>query len=135
MPQLINYMDQEAVERNKDLYFVGFDCGADEFGLRERVKDDDPRLLELMDWCNTVQIGTKFVGPRSDSGWIEGGPLYLALDVQPGDGKYELATEHLENPDGTMKREDVAFYILPLSIAQKTFAECMKRYEDEDYCP
>ena len=119
----VNSLDSEAIQRGSDIYFVGFkndEAASNPFYPKESGKLNDPLRVELMQWLNDLGIGYYHVGPKEESGWLIGGPLYLGIEMQPGDdGNYAKVCEFLETPSGIAKRSDMLLYVLRLDEAKQ----------------
>ncbi|ESK38727.1 hypothetical protein P256_01546 [Acinetobacter nectaris CIP 110549] len=124
MPEIVPYIYDIAIEKNRGVLFISFkDLNANEF-IRFRYPDHTPRT-ELIDWLKHQKIN--FSAAVLDY-YNYLGELYIDVPYNPNDPTYKTLSEHLETKDGHPKIEGVYFYYLPLEKA----LELQKEYENYD---
>jgi len=90
--------------------------------------NDDACRTEVLEWLTRNGIPWEKCGPFvTGDGLISGykGDVYLDIPFDEQHEQYQLVREYLENPDGTMRDEQVTWYYLPLEHAMKN------AYQDE----
>ena len=118
MPLLIEYMDAVARRLGHDLLFFGPPPG------RSFEDDVGPDWLDsaaaasLRAWLDDAGIAYGICGPTSNSGWIEGGPKYLFVELpyDIGNADYQrLCTFVKDHDDGHTRWPDTRFGVFLLS--------------------
>lgn len=126
MPLLIEYMDAVARRLSHDLLFFGpmpggsFDDDSDADWLRAPAADS------IREWLDAAGVAHGICGPTSNSGWIEGGPkyLYLELPYDADNADYQrLCAFVQDHDDGRTRWPDIRFCVLTLANAMKAGAD------------
>ena len=116
MPQLIKTIDEKGISLNRSMLY--FCCN----NLDDYIPiPDEERMNYLLDFCQKNNIKTEILGPPSWSGYIEGGPIYVYVDVpyDESDYNYQLLSKEFENPDGSPKYLHCSWYFSPKDYWQK----------------
>ncbi|AJE03574.1 hypothetical protein [Geobacter pickeringii] len=125
MPKLIEHIDAIARQKQRDVLFIVFhpaDWGDFEsdscWGYDYSV---DPRRAKVLAWLDEHGITWQECGPVASTTSFRSylGEVYIDIPFDEADELYCLVRNYLENPDGTMRDENVRFYYLPLEIAMK----------------
>lgn len=118
MPQLIQYLDKIAREKQRAVLCLSF---LDHIKTLDEALEIDFELykpfLEVASWLDANDIQWQPCGLQSDV--LKHGRIYVDVPFDEADPVYQKLAEHLENPDGNMKIEGVAFYYMPLEEAMK----------------
>ena len=115
MPQLIEYIDAIARQKQRTVLYVIFN-------KNQQQSFDYPYLpqrVALISWLNQHGITWQECGPVADPSRIPGyrGQLYLEVPMDETDSRYRLLCQHLENADGSMRIDGIDFCYLPLEVA------------------
>ena len=117
MPELIQYLDEIARRKKRDVLMVSFHELQDLMSLDREVYA--PRI-EFIDFLNKHKIKwEKCAPPRSGSGWIIGyfGDIYLNIPFDQEDPGYQLVQKRLEFKNGSPRDKRILWYLHPLSEA------------------
>lgn len=134
MPQIIQYIDAIAREKQRDVLLIKFSPAksgkSDDDYLEARIEYDhneDERRTEVLQWLDDHCIPWQKCGPFVSEGCLLGyeGDVYLDLPYDENNGQYQLVRDYLENPDESMRDERVTWHYLPLENAMKN------AYQDE----
>ena len=126
MPQLIEHIDAIAREKQRDVLYLEFspkpnkdDMWGDNNG-RYSFKNDPIREKILK---NLTKMGVTWLscGGFADENYMASyaGQVYLDVPFEKDLPLYQTLETYLEHPDGTMRFENVRFYVLRLEIAMK----------------
>jgi hypothetical protein len=132
MPQLIEYIDAIARQKQREVLFLTFDAD-DYFELGEEIDEEDlvqfeetdweksPVRQMVIDWLNEKKFAWQpCAGPASEN-CIDGytGHIYVDVPYDETNPDYMTLRDFLEHPDGKLRFEGMAFYRLPLATAMK----------------
>jgi len=83
-----------------------------------RRLDSRKRILQ---WLDDESISWCECGPYASETLMRSyaGEVFIDVPFDEGDARYQKVQAFLENPDGTMRFEDVKFYVVPLEHAMK----------------
>lgn len=125
MPQLIEHIDAIARKKQRGVLYVEFHpenwgsfendfwCGYDYQG--------DKRRKTFLAWLDRNGISWQKCGPfASENGFRSYlGEIYLDVPFDESNADYQRVRDYLENPDGTLRDDNVRFYYLTLEYAMK----------------
>lgn len=117
MPQVIQYIDAIARQKQRDVLYVTFhDNGQMPYDFQHF-----PQRAALIAWLDQEGISWQECGPFADPAVLPGyrGQLYLDVPMEKRDPRYRLLCEYLENPDGSMRIAGVRFCYLSLEAAMQ----------------
>jgi hypothetical protein len=126
MPMLIEHIDAIARKKQRDVLNIefhpvnwGMDCEDDSW--RAYDYNQDTRRATVIAWLDGHNILWQKCGPvASETGFRSYlGEIYVDVPFDVNDPQYQLVCNYLENPDGTMRDENVRWYYLPLDHAMK----------------
>lgn len=108
MPQLLKHIDQIAREKNRDVLTVEFHDRASGFKLDYR--QNESRKI-IIDWLVANDVPHYECGPYASETRMESyrGQIYIDIPYDKNDPLYQKVESFLENPDGTMKFDNVWF--------------------------
>ncbi|HKR44986.1 MAG TPA: hypothetical protein VJU59_35860 [Paraburkholderia sp.] len=116
MPQRLEHIDAIARKLNRDvLYF--------EFLQAQRPHCADYRTLEIrsriVQWLDSEHIEWRECGQLASETVIRSyaGEIYINVPFDEADGQYRKVQAFLEYPDGTIRFDDVRFYVVTLQVA------------------
>jgi hypothetical protein len=127
MPMLIQYIDEIAREKQRDVLYIKFvpeNCGIHD-SMITWLKHDyrhQSRRAEVLSWLDTHDIPWQMCGWVADENIIECpyfGDVYIDIPFDENDPQYQIVRDYLENSDGTMRDEHVYFCYLPLAKAME----------------
>lgn len=156
MPQLVQYIDAIAREKQRGVLFIQFrlaksgtDNNKDNTVLRalygnyfnnmralfsECDYENDERRTEVLQWLDAHGIPWQKCAPLMDFSLCRYmGDVYLDIPYDEQNEQYQLVCEYLENPDGSMRDERVTWYYLPLERAMQNAYQDEPGYWDEDW--
>lgn len=115
MPQLIEYIDAIARQKQRTVLYVIFNENQHQSVDYRHL----PQRVALISWLNQHGIVWQECGPVADPSRIPGyrGQLYFDVPMDEMDSRYRLLCQHLENTDGSMRIEGIHFCYLPLEAA------------------
>lgn len=128
MPQLIKHIDKIAREKNRAVVFVSFEPKDHDVKYNYTPPnhlysdwEQDTNRQELIAWLDANLIAHEDAAiVASECGFMAyGGNLYIDVPFDPADPNYQLVSQRLENPDGTMRNPQVKFWFLPLEQAME----------------
>ncbi|MCX9157806.1 hypothetical protein OPU71_16910 [Niveibacterium sp. 24ML] len=135
MPMLIEYLDSLALRLGRSVLFLGQMPGThDESDFDHWIRSSSAK--QIVRWLDAEGIGHGVCGTTSNSGWIEGGPKYLYVDIpfEIEDPQYRRLSDFLQDdPEGKTRWPDTGFYVYPLEDARKIEQE--RREEMLRYVP
>jgi len=75
----------------------------------------------VLSWLDKNNIPWEKCATFANENYMIGyiGDVYLDFPYDENDPQYKLVCEYLENPDGSMRNENVVWYYLSLEIAMK----------------
>jgi hypothetical protein len=122
MPQIIEYIDAIARDKNRGVLYVQF--GPEDGGVKlfEYDYHKDTVRAEFLQWLDQQGIAWKKCGPFVTGDFCFGylGDIYIDIPYDEGNEQYQLVRDRIENPDGTMRDEEkLRWYFLPLEYAMK----------------
>jgi len=121
MPQLIEYLDKIAREKQRDVLCLSFlDSSIELDELLDMDFEQYKPFVEMTAWLDANSI--KWQPCALQSGIASSGRIYVDVPFDEADSVYQKLAGYLENPDGSMKIEGVKFFYMPLSQAME-FAE------------
>jgi hypothetical protein len=135
MPQIIEMIDAIARKKGRDVLYLTFyplsksDSGHPVPDAPEVFKYKNNKTREeVIQWLEANGVAWQPCGPF-DPGWIimEGycGDIYLDVPFDQNNEDFQKLTAYLENPDGSMKIQNVTFWALPLERAM------INKHQDE----
>ncbi len=126
MPQIIEHIDAIARKKQRDVLYLEFspepnedDMWGDDNGCYS-FKDDTIRQKILED-LTKMGVSWSSCGEFADENYMAGycGQIYLDVPFDKELPLYQKLEQYLEHPDGTMRFDNVRFYVLPLEMAMK----------------
>ena len=117
MSQIIEHIDKIARDKNRDVIYISFDRDI----LSSYEYEEYKERKDLLIWLNKHEIAYEECGPiASENGWESyRGQLFLDVEIDDTNEKYQLICEHMDNPDGSFKISGVESWIFPLETALK----------------
>lgn len=121
---LIEYIDAIARKKQRTVLYITFhpptvyeDCGSYCF-------ESDPNRKRVISWLDEHNIKWQMCGPvaRETFNSCMGaylGEIYIDVPFDENDPVYQIVREYIENPDGTMRDEQVCWYYLPFEKAME----------------
>lgn len=122
MPLLIEPIDAIARQKQRDVLFVEFQPRNEDKSLfHSHDWEDDPKRQALIKWLDQQAIAwcccSAFASEDSFDSYQ--GQIYIDLPMDETNPRYCQLRDHLEHPDGSMRDEQVCFYVLPLEAAMR----------------
>lgn len=119
MPSSIRYIDQIALEKNRDVLFLHFEAY-----VNEHFNQDLPRH-QVMQWLDLHGIGYEpCMGfQQTDLMDVYTGDLYLDVPFDQHSAKFKELSEHFEDQQGNMIIEGVYFFVLELETVYSRLSE------------
>lgn len=126
MPQLIEHIDAIARQKQRGVLYLEFHPGK-KWDQKDRswLEYDwrrDVRRTEVIKWFDEHGIAWQICAHFANECIIECcylGDIYIDVPYDEDNPQYKLVSNYLENPDGTMRDENIRFYYLPLEVAMK----------------
>ncbi|WP_185244934.1 hypothetical protein [Citrifermentans bremense] len=127
MPEIIEHIDAICRKKQRDVLYIQF-YPFDFYDIARSTKCDynwgtDARRRAVRDWLDQHGIQWAMCGPFAESGGFYhhgyAGDIYVDVPFDEADPYYCLLREHLENPDGSMRDENVRWYYVRLQDAMK----------------
>lgn len=121
MPMLIEHIDAIARKKQRTVLCITFhpatvyeDWGSYNF-------ERDPNRKRVILWLKKQKIGWRECGGVASENCMCSylGQIYIDVPFDEKNQQYQLVRDYLENPDGTMRNEQVVFCYLPLEHAMK----------------
>lgn len=131
MPQLIQYLDEIAREKQRAVLFLNFVDSSME--LSEILNFSYERCKPFMDvtaWLKANDI--KWQPCALQGEMVHRGRIYVDVPFDVDNSVYQKLADHLENPDGSMKIEGVVFLYMPLEMAMKYAYQDEPGYWDQE---
>jgi hypothetical protein len=118
MPQLLEHIDAIARKLKRDVLYLDFLKAQRPHRADYRSLETRARILQWLDdegieWRECGQIASETV-MRSYAGEI-----FINVPFDETDDQYHKVQAFLEYPDGSMRFEDVRFYVVSLQCAMK----------------
>jgi len=125
MPALIEHIDAIAREKRRAVLFLYFHPrnwgDFEDDSWRDYDYQKDQRRDRVLAWLDENKIPWERCGPVASEYEFRSylGEVYIDVPFGENNPQYCLVRDYLENPDGTMRDENVRFYYLPLEHAMK----------------
>ncbi|MFM0009109.1 hypothetical protein [Paraburkholderia sediminicola] len=118
MPQLLEHIDAIARKLKRDVLYLDFLKAKRPHRLDYRCLESRSHIAQWFDsegveWCECGPFASETV-MRSYAGEI-----FINVPYDETDDHYRKVQTFLEYPDGTMRFDDVGFYVVTLQIAMK----------------
>jgi hypothetical protein len=121
MPQLIEYLDKIARDKQRDVLCLSFlDSSMEIDELLDMNFEQYKPFVEMSAWLDAN--GIKWQSCALQSGIASSGRIYVDVPFDESDPLYQKLASYLENPDGSMKLEGLKFFYMSLAQAME-FAE------------
>lgn len=77
-----------------------------------RIQVNDILRKQILAWLEEYSIPWQPCGPYASTNGFRSywGEIYLDIPFDETDERYRLVRDYLENPDGTMRYENIRFY-------------------------
>jgi hypothetical protein len=118
MPQLLEHIDAIARKLKRDVLYLDFEKA-------KRPHYNDYRQLEsrirILQWLDSEHIHWCECGPYASETTMRSyaGEIFLDVPFDETDTQYRKVQAFLEHPDGSMRFDDVNFYIVTLQLAMR----------------
>ena len=123
MPLVIKSIDAIARQRQRDVLFVEFHPQADSRGLFPYRYDwqTDPQRQRFLTWLDEQNIVWRYCGEFASESCFRAylGQVYIDLPMDETNKKYCRVRDYLERLDGSMRYENIRFFVLPLAVAMR----------------
>jgi hypothetical protein len=118
MPQLMEHIDAIARKLKRDVLYLDFVKAHRPHYADYRHLESRSRIVKWLDserigWCECGTVASE-TGMRSYAGEI-----FIDVPFDENDGQYRQVQAFLEYPDGTMRFDDVQFYVVSLQLAME----------------
>jgi hypothetical protein len=118
MPQLLEHIDAIARKLNRDVLYLEFLKAQRPHLANYRSLESRMRITQRLDsegigWRECGQLASETV-MRSYAGEI-----FVDVPYDENDDRYRKVQTFLEHPDGSMRFDDVRFYVVSLQLALK----------------
>lgn len=121
MPMLIEHIDAIARKKQRTVLYIIFHPATvyEDWGSYNFAKD--PNRKRVMSWLKKHNIEWQECGEIASENCICSylGQIYIDVPFDENEPQYRLIRDYLENPDGTMRDEQVGFCYLPLEHAME----------------
>ena len=118
MPQLIEYLDKIARDKQRDVLSISFlDASMELDDILDIDFDQYKPLLEVTAWLD--ENGIQWQPCCLQNSIVIQGHIYVDVPFDEADPVYQKLAGHIENPDGSMKISSVTFQYMPLSAAME----------------
>lgn len=136
MPQIIEYLDKIARGKQRDVLSISFlDSSMELDEILDIDFDQYKPFLEVTAWLDANDI--RWQPCCLQNSLVIQGRIYVDVPFDEADPVYQKLTGHLENPDGSMKIQSVAFQYMPLAAAMEFACQdapgYWEKYWAEDY--
>ncbi|MGY6255535.1 hypothetical protein ACXIVK_18905 [Paraburkholderia caledonica] len=118
MPALLEHIDAIARNLQRDVLYLAFvranpPTFQDYEGLESRKR--------ILQWFDDQSVPWRECGPCASEATMRSyaGEVFIDVPFDEGDAQYRKVQAFLEYPDGTMRFDDVKFYVVPLEHAMK----------------
>lgn len=121
MPQLIDYIDKIAREKNRDVLYLLFKHKKNDRSFFFDYQSCKRRNL-VIKWLEKNQIHYyPCMGEASEEAGLDSynGFLYVDVPYDVDNEDFKKLSAYLEHPDGTMRFDDMIFAYFPLERAMK----------------
>lgn len=120
MPYVIEHIDEIARRLKRDVLYVEFHKLPNKWRMKHDY-ENDPRRQALLDWLDKNSIAWTFCYGFRDDSMFESylGQVYIDLPMDESDPVYCRLRDHLENPDGSMRDDNVRFCVVRLKDARR----------------
>jgi hypothetical protein len=118
MPQLLEHIDAIARKLKRDVLYL-------EFLKAQRPHRSDYRSLDsrshIVQWLDSEGIEWHECGQLASETVMRSyaGEIFINVPFDETDDQYRKVQAFLEHPDGTIRFEDVRFYVVTLRVAMK----------------
>jgi hypothetical protein len=118
MPQRLEYIDAIARKLKRDVLYL-------EFLKAQRPHRADYRSLEtrshIVQWLDSERIEWRECGQLASETVMRSyaGEIFIDVPFDEADDRYRKVQAFLEYPDGTMRFDDVGFYVVTLQLAME----------------
>lgn len=131
MPMLIEHIDAIARKKQRDVLLIKFYPDESNHESEDNEESDtswlsynfeeDLRRVKVLAWLEKNKIPFQPCGEVANecSFCSYLGDIYVDVPYDEENHQYRLLRDYLENPDGTMRDENVRFCYLPLERAMK----------------
>lgn len=126
MPLLIQHIDQIARAKQRDVLYLEFNPKPSEddfFGdSNGRYSfEHDPVRKKILEDLTSMGVSFMPCGHFANENYMGSycGQIYLDVPFDKELSLYQQLEQYLEYPDGSMRFENVRFYVLPLSVAMR----------------
>ncbi|CAN0624495.1 conserved protein of unknown function [Burkholderia multivorans] len=118
MPQQLEHIDSIGRRLKRDVLYLAFVRA--ERPHREDYRRLDSRL-RILQWFDREGIHWRECGPYASETTIRpyAGEIFIDVPFDEHDAQYRKVQAFLEHPDGTMRFDDVKFYVVTLDVAMK----------------
>ncbi|HIE4429511.1 hypothetical protein [Burkholderia multivorans] len=118
MPQLIEHIDAIARKLKRDVLYLEFVKAQRPYRLPYRRLNS---RLCIMQWLDSERIRWHECGQVASETVVRSyaGEIFIDVPFDETDSEYRKVKAFLEHPDGTMRFDDVRFYVVTLQIAMK----------------
>ncbi|WP_093257739.1 hypothetical protein [Pseudomonas sp. Snoq117.2] len=123
MPRIVRYIDEICRQKKRPVLFLTFNGDL----LSEVLYEDHAGRKAIIKWLDSNGIGWEACGSLSNS-WSRGsynGEIYIDIEYDRDDERYNRLERFLERPDGTIAFQDVQFYLLLLEQAVEIGAQVL----------
>ena len=123
--KLLRHIDAIAREKQRDVLSISFHPlnwgDFEDSSWKGYDHRQDLRRTEVLAWLDEHDISWEECGPVASETCIRCylGEIYLDILFDEADPRYQLVRDYLENPEGTMRNEQVRFFYLPLEHAMR----------------
>lgn len=118
MPQLIEYLDKIAREKQRDVLSISFLDSLMELDEILNIDFDQYKpFLEVTAWLDANNIPWQPCCLQNSI--VIQGRIYVDVPFDEADPVYQKLAGHFENPDGSMKIPGVTFQYMPLAAAME----------------
>lgn len=118
MPQLIEYLDKIARDKQRDVLSISFlDSSMELDEILDIDFDQYKPFLEMIAWLDANDI--RWLPCCLQNSIVIQGRIYVDVPFDEADPVYQKLVGHLENADGSMKIPGVAFQYMPLAAAME----------------
>ncbi|MFM0185564.1 hypothetical protein PQR25_07220 [Paraburkholderia nemoris] len=118
MPQLLEHIDAIARKLKRDVLYLEFLKAKRPHRVDYQRLESHSRIVQWLesegiDWCECGPLASETV-MRSYAGEI-----FINVPFNETDDQYRKVQAFLEYPDGTMRFDDVRFYVVTLQLAME----------------
>jgi len=118
MPQIIEYLDKIAREKQRDVLMLNFiDSSMNLDEISDMNFEQYKPFVDVTAWLDANDIQWQLCVLQG--GMVSSGRIYVDVPFDEADPVYQKLAGYLENPDGSMKIEGVNFFYMPLEKAME----------------